>query len=217
MITFPKIKAASYAISRRLQGYHLLQNPSGTPQIEVNMIKENFYGTTPCWDDVFHISRLKKTFSKEGSHAEKRFLMSKHYMDVNTMQMTKPRKKDIHYIVRKDGAYAVMKGREDLAWETIEKSKVPKLSNKRKRSFEGDSEFKKMYATKKQAQRDRGYYKKHYSLLTKILSFGMYERIAHPTENRPNFFKVLYKNLTNNLNVNKEQKYDLRINYKHLV
>ena len=39
MITFPKIKAASYAIGKRLQGYHLLKNPNGTPQTEVNMIK----------------------------------------------------------------------------------------------------------------------------------------------------------------------------------
>ena len=93
MITFPKIKATGYAIGKRLQGYHLLKNPSGTPQTEVNLIKENFYGTTSCWDDMFHITRLKKTFSTDGSHTERKFLMSTHYMDVDTMQMTKPRKK----------------------------------------------------------------------------------------------------------------------------
>ena len=65
MITFPKIKAAGYAIGKRLQGYHLLQNPKGTPQTEVNMIKENFYGTTAQWDDVFHITRLKRNFAQD--------------------------------------------------------------------------------------------------------------------------------------------------------
>jgi len=103
MITFPKIKAASWAICKRLQGYHLLQNPAGTSQTEVNMIKENFYGTTAYWDDIFHITRLKKTFANNGSHTEKRFLMSTHYMDVKKKKMTKPRKKTIYYSVKKDG------------------------------------------------------------------------------------------------------------------
>ena len=195
MITFPKIKAASFAITKRLQGYHLLQNPAGAPKTEVNMIKENFYGTTSVWDDVFHITKLKKTFSKDGSHTEKRFLMSTHFIDVDTMQMTKPRKKDIHYSVRKDGNYTVFKEREDLAWESIEKRKVPKLSYKRTNFFEFDSEYDKMCATKRHAQLDRGYYKRHYPLLSKIIALGMHKRIAYPTENRPNFFKVLYKNL----------------------
>ena len=197
MITFPKIKAASYAIGKRLQGYHLLKNPSGTPQTEVNMIKENFYGITAQWDDVFHINRLKKNFLQDGNHAEKRFLMSTHYMDVHTKQMTKPRKKNVYYSVKKDGEYILFKNREDLAWETEEKRKVPKLSYKRKSFFGYDSEYDEMCATKRHAQWDRGYYETHYPLLTKIISLGLYKRMCYPTENRPNFFKVLYQNLTN--------------------
>lgn len=80
MITFPKIKVASYAIGKRLQGYHLLQNPAGTSQIEVNMVKENYYGITRYWDDIFYITRIKRTFAQGKSHIEKRFLMSTHYM-----------------------------------------------------------------------------------------------------------------------------------------
>ena len=197
MTTFPKIKAASYAIGKRLQGYHLLQNPSGTPQTEVNLIKENFYGTTSCWDDVFHITRLKKTFSKEGIHTETKFLMSTHYTDVSTMQMSKPRKKGIHYSVKKDRDYTVIQDREDLAWESEEKRKVQKLSYLRKNFMEHDSEYDKICAAKRQAQLDRGYYKTHYPLLTKIITLGMHKHMACPTENRPNFFKVLYENLTN--------------------
>ena len=197
MITFPKIKVASYAIGKRLQGYHLLKNPSRSPQTEVNMIKENFYGTTAQWDDVFHITRLKKNFSSEGSHTEKRFLMSTHYMDVDTMQMTKPRKKDISYSVKKDGKYVVVKDREDIRLEDAEARKVPKLSYERSGLFARDSEYDKMCESKRHVQFDRGYYKTHYSLLTKIISLGMHKRMVYPTENRPNFFNVLYQNLTN--------------------
>lgn len=213
MITFPKIKAVSYAIGKRLQGYHLLQNPSGTPQTEVNMVKENFYGTTSYWDDVFHITRLKRTFAEDGNHTEKKFLISTHYMDIDTMQMTKPREKDIYYSVKKDGNCTVAY-REDVGLDEAEKRYLPKLSYKRSNVFEHDSEYDKMCMTKRHAQWDRGYYKTHYPLLTKILSLGMHKRMVYPTENRPNFFKVLYKNLTNKP---EEQKYDLRINYKHLV
>ena len=197
MITFPKIKAASYAIGKRLQGYHLLQNPSGTSQTEVNMIKENFYGTTSQWDDVFHITRLKKNFSSDGSHTEKRFLMSTHYMDVDTMQMTKPRKKDIGYSVYKDGENVIVKSREDIKLEDAEIRKVPKLSYERSGLFAHDSEYDKICESKRHAQFDRGYYKTHYPLLTKIISLGMHKKMLYPTENRPNFFKVLYQNLTN--------------------
>ena len=195
MITFPKIKAASYAISKRLQGYHLLKNLKGTPQTEVNMIKENFYGTTSYWDDVFHITRLKRNFAKGESYAEKRFLMSTHYMDVDTMQMTKPRKKDIYYSVEKDGNYTVVKEREDVGLDNAENRKLPKLSYERSRFLEYDSEYDNMCRTKSHAQWNRGYYKTHYPLIAKILSFGMYKQMIYPTENRPNFFKVLYQNL----------------------
>ena len=94
MAVIQKIQASLYAIEKRLQGYHLLKNPKGTPQTEVNMIKE-WYGVTEHWDDMFHIKRIKKTFSEEGNYKERRFLMSTHYMDVKKMKMTNPRKKDI--------------------------------------------------------------------------------------------------------------------------
>ena len=109
------------------------------------------------------------------------------------------------------------KDREDLAWEQSDKRSVPKLSYKRSHIFEQDSQYDKMWATKRQAQWNRGYYKTHYPLFAKIWSFGMHKQMLYPTENRPNFFKVLYQNLTNKENVPEPQKYDLRVNYKHLV
>ena len=197
MITFPRIKAAGWAIGKRLQGYHLLKNPAGTPQTEVNMVKELFYGNSANWDDVFHIMRIKKVYTNNSSDEESKFLMSMHFFDDKTMQMTKPRKKDITISIRKNGLYDNLKERTDLAWEQIDRRIVPKLSHKRSGFFGPISQYDKMCKTKLEAQVNRGYYKKHYSLGTKILSLGLYKSLCYPQENRPNFFKVLYQNLTN--------------------
>ena len=196
MATIQKIQASIYAIGKRLQGYHLLKNPAGTLQTEVNMIKE-WYGTTQHWDDIFHITRIKKTFSKDGNHKEKRFLMSTHYIDVEKMEMTKRRKKDINYSEKKDGEYILFRNREDIPFEKAEDRKVPLLSYERSSFFEMDSEYDIMHEKKHNAKINRGYYKKKYSLFAKIMSLGMYKKVCYPEENRPNFFKVLYQNLTN--------------------
>ena len=213
MAAIQKIQASLYAIGKRLSGYHLLKNPAGTSQTEVNMIKE-WYGYTEHYDDMFHITRIKKTFSDEGNHKEKKFLMSTHYMDVKKLKITKPRKKDISYSIKKDDEYLVFKDREDLPLEKAENRKVPRLSYKRSGFGKTDSEHDKMILTKYRAELNRGYYKREYRLIDKILTLGLYERMAYPSEKRPNFFKVLYQNLTNKP---KEQKYDIRPNFKHLV
>ena len=191
-----KIQASLYAIGKRLQGYHLLKNPAGTPQTEVNMVKE-WYGVTSHWDDMFHITRIKKTFSKDGNHKEKRFLMSTHYNDVKNMKMTNPRKKDLNYSHQKDGEYLVFKERVDTPPMEADGRKIPRLSYKRSGCFMNDSEYDMACKTKQEAELNRGYYKKGYSLFTKIISLGMHKRMCYPEEKRPNFFKVLYKNLSN--------------------
>ena len=213
MAAIQKIQATLYAMRKRLQGYHLLRNPKGTSPTEVNMIKE-WYGVTERWDDMFHITRIKKTFSKEGNHKERRFLMSTHYMDVKTMKMTNPRKKDMNYSFEKDGEYIVFKEREDISSGIADERDVPLLSYERSSFLMRDSEYDMACKTKIDAKMGRGYYKKGYSLFTKIVSLGMYKKMCYPEEKRPNFFKVLYQNLTN---TPKEQKYDLRVNFKHLV
>ena len=196
MPTVQKIQASLYAIGKRLQGYHLLKNPKGTSQTEVNMVKQ-WYGVSQHWDDMFHITRIKKTFSKDGNHKEKRFLMSTHYNDVKNMKMTNPRKKDMEYSHQKDGIYLVFKERVDIPPMEADGRKVPKLSYKRSGCFMHDSEYDVACKTKREAELNRGYYKKGYSLYTKIASLGMYKRMCYPEENRPNFLKVLYQNLTN--------------------
>ena len=196
MAAIQKIQASLYAIGKRLQGYHLLKNPSGTPQTEVNMLKE-WYGVSEHWDDMFHITRIKKTFSANGNYKEKRFLMSTHYMDIKTMKMTNPRKKDMNYSFKNNGKHKVFKERVDIPSMEADNRKVPKLSFVRSGSFMRDSEYDIMCKKKCDAEMNRGYYKREYSLFTKIISLGMYKRMCYPEENRPNFFKVLYQNLTN--------------------
>lgn len=196
MVAVKKIQASLYAIGKRLQGYHLLKNPNGVPQTEVNMVKE-WYGVTNHWDDMFHITRIKKTFSEEGNYKEKHFLMSTHYMDVKRMEITNPRKKYMSYSFTKDGEYQVFKERVDIPFMEADNRKVPRLSFVRSSSFKRDSEYDIMCKKKRDAEMNRGYYKKEYSLFTKIISFGMHKKMCYPEENRPNFFKVLYQNLTN--------------------
>ena len=196
MAAIQKIQASLYAIGKRLQGYHLLKNPTGTSQTEVNMIKE-WYGLTVHLDDMFHIERIKKTFSPYGNHEENKVLISKHYMDVDKMQLSsEPRKKDMIYSVIKDGKYLVFKKREDIPLKKAEKRAVPKLSFDCNGLFD-DSEYDKMLKIKQIAKFDRGYYKKGYPLSAKILSLGMHKRMFYPKEIRPNFFKILYHNLSN--------------------
>lgn len=194
MTVVQKIQASLYAMGKRLQGYHLLRNPKGASPTEVNMIKE-WYGVTEHWDDMFHQTRIKKTFSANGNHKEKRFLMSTHYMDTKNMRMTQPRKKDIYCSINKDG-YFVCSEREDMKGLADKRKKV-KLSYERNSFFEEDSEYDIACKTKREAQINRGYYKNGYSLFTKIFSLGMHKNMCYPEENRPNFFKVLYQNLTN--------------------
>ena len=197
MPTIPKIQASLYAIGKRLQGYHLLKNPKGTSQTEVNMIKQNFYGTTQLWDDIFHIKRVRANFSEGETEHESKFLRSTHYFDEKAMYMTKPRKKNIYFSIRKNGEYVDIGERQDLAWEQDEKRTAKKLSYKRSGFLECNSEYDIMCRTKTEAEHNRGYYKKHYPLIVKIISLGMHKRMLYPQENRPNFFKILYQNLTN--------------------
>ena len=196
MAAIQKIQASLYAIGKRFRGYHLLKNPKNTLCVEVNMIKE-WYGVSEHWDDMFHLTRIKKTFSEDGNHEEKRLLMSTHYMDVRKLKMTKPLKKDVSFSIKKDGEYTVFKEREDIPFEKAEKRGVPKLSYERSSFGIFDSEYDKMSKTKREAEINRGYYKTGYGLFEKIISLGMYKKMLYPTEKRPNFFKMLFKNLSN--------------------
>lgn len=189
MITVSHIRAASYAIGKRLQGYHLLENPKGVSQTEVNMIKDKYHWTS-YGDDFFETMRIKKIFSKDGNHTVKKLLMSTHYMDTNTMQMTKPRKKDIAYIEAHDADIwsdgAIIAEKNNFNKKLAKRNEVP------------ENKYDKMVKEKMEAQLGRRYYKTHTPRWHRILALGLYDKLGgRPAEKRPNFFKVLYKNLTN--------------------
>ena len=96
MITFPKIKAASYAIGKRLQGYHLLQNPSGTPQTEVNMIKTLHDGINKAGLRTTVTSRIIRTSDDLGNtNVEKRNLHSYRIYDFENNKFGKAVNKEL--------------------------------------------------------------------------------------------------------------------------
>ena len=90
MITFPKIKAASYAIGKRLQGYHLLQNPSGTPQTEVNMVKTIHDRINKAGLRITITDRITQTFDDLGNTTfEKRNVLAYRIYDFNNKNFSK--------------------------------------------------------------------------------------------------------------------------------
>ena len=102
MITFSKIEAAEFAISKRLQGYHLLKNPKGASQTEVNMIKSAYSFDKHC-DDIFEVSRIRKIFNENESRECEKKLSSKYFFDPDKKEMSKPLKKQISYISYTNG------------------------------------------------------------------------------------------------------------------
>ena len=74
--------------------------------------------------------------------------------------------------------------------------KIPVFSRENS-LLKSDSEYDSMIKSKKDAEKKRGYYKTKYSTWQKIVSLGMPEKVFCPKEDKPNFFKVLYQNLTN--------------------
>ena len=134
------------------------------------------------------------TFTDSGSIGEEKILDSTHYMDTAKLQMTKPRKKYIFYTVKEDNKKPKEYTKEDFSGRR--RKKVPV------------SEHDKIMEMKNQAERKRGYVETHHSRLYRILALGLYERLdAKPVEKRPNFFKVLYRNLTNKGYLKLRQKY----------
>lgn len=79
MTTVQKIQAATYAISKRLKGYHLLKNPSGTNPLEVSMIKTS-KEVNKIGDVVNIYSRTKKTFGQgDTREAYRSLIVERHY------------------------------------------------------------------------------------------------------------------------------------------
>lgn len=195
MAAIQKIKATVYAIGKRMQGYHLLKNPKGTPQTEVNMLKTKT-AISHHYDDMFEYEKITKNFSENNAKETRKSLYSTHYFDVDKKEMMKPKKKEISLIVEGTDEKTTYALREDLSSKVAESRKTPEFSYNRSSFLIHDSEYDKITQQKMREDNQRKYYKQKYTLSQKILSLGMHKKMTYPQENRPNFFKVLYENLT---------------------
>ena len=183
MITFPRVRAAIYTTAKRMQGWHLLKNPAGTSRAEVTMIKVKRPFSTMGGDNVFETTRVTRTFHKKGSDERVINLYSTHYMDQDTMEMTKPRKKLIELTVRDNGKETLYTSKDDMPDNHNLVARLPEEVRKRK----------------EEEPWRRDYCKTHYPRWYKNMTLGLYEKLGEGVikRDKPNFFKVLYQNLTN--------------------
>ena len=182
-----KVKATTFAIGKRLQGYHLLKNPKGVPATQVNMIKVT-HSFSNYYDDIFNYQRISDTFINGKQKHEYKVLSSVHILDDETAKMTNKRqmhyasetkKNGFKYVERKDIPSSELKQRRDMF-------------NKSKSLF-GTDERAMFIAERKEANKARNYYRTMDDVLTKIFTFGYFGNTNKPK--RPNFFKVLLSNL----------------------
>ena len=188
-ITPDKLKAASFAINKRLQGYHLLANPQDAPATQVNMIKVK-HSINKFFDDKFIYERVSRTFENGNSSFVNKLMTATHYMNDITGKITN--QKRIYYIVKgQKVADYQLKKREDLKPAELKFRHPVSFPSKNPLIQLGD--YDRFMFERKQAEKDRNFYKTTDDYLTKIFSFGFFGNINRPS--RPNFFKVLFNNL----------------------
>lgn len=96
MITFPKIKAAGYAIGKRLQGYHLLKNPAGTHQTEVNMIKTTLDEINKSGVRITVTRRISRIADESGNiNIEKRNIITHRIYNFENKKFSKAKNTDL--------------------------------------------------------------------------------------------------------------------------
>lgn len=190
-ITSDSLKAATYAIGKRLQGYRLLKNPIGTPQNQVNMIKVE-HKINKFFDDEFCYQRISKTFANGESTLVSKKMDVVHFMNAITGKITN--EKNIYYRVKgaKVSDYKFKK-REDL--KTAERNFRQPMYFPSKNSIIQLGDRDMFLFERKQANKDRNYYRTIDDVMTKIFTAGLLGDVSKPK--RPNFFKVLLANLSN--------------------
>ena len=188
-ITPDKLKAASFAISKRLQGYHLLKNSKDAPANQVNMIKVK-HSINEFFDDKFIYERVSRTFENGEFSFVNKLMTATHYMNDITGKITN--QKRIYYIVKgQKVADYQLKKREDLKPAELKFRHPVSFPSKNPLIQLGD--YDRFMFERKQAEKDRNFYKTTDDYLTKIFSFGFFGNTSRPS--RPNFFKVLFNNL----------------------
>ena len=190
-ITSDNLKAVTFAIGKRLQGYRLLKNPKGTPAAQVNMIKGE-HKLNKFFDDEFVYKRISKNFDNGNSKLIEKVMNVVHYMNDITGKISD--KKRIYYKVKGSNvADFKFKKREDLKPAELKFRKPIKFPSRNPLVQLGD--YDRFLFERRQANKDRNYYRTTDDVLTKICTAGILGDLSKPK--RPNFFKVLFNNLNN--------------------
>lgn len=125
MTLVKKIATTAYATIKRLQGYQLLRNPSGSNPYQVNMIKYK-RKLTPELDEVFYYTRVNRTFEGWYPLAKNKYLTSTHIFDTEKEQMTN--KKNI--FLHGTGILGLFRDKESVAESVLKKRKPLSLRKK---------------------------------------------------------------------------------------
>lgn len=187
-----QVDAAKYAIKMRKQGYTLLKNPKGASNTEVNMV--NIFHSHSM--DDFHdqgtmIHRIKTTFNNGIKNEEHRDIFSTRFRDAETKELGKQRNVE-YYRFDTKGKTNTEKTSFDIPEEDLKKRKKP--------NWQKGFLYHEYYAdylvkeTVNNPARKPYYSKPGARFIVPILTFGL---IKDNRPTRPNFFKVLWKNLHN--------------------
>lgn len=185
-----QINAAKYAIKMRRQGYHLLKNPKGTPNTEVNLIDIKHGNSL----DDFHdskttIDRIRATFTNGGKHEDSRILMSTRFRNSETKELGIQRNVEYYRYDEKTNT-ETEKRRLDISEADLKTRKKPNWQ----KGFLYD-EYYSEYMKKETLQnpaRKPYFTKPGARIIAPILTFGLLKPKG-PTE--PGFFKTLWNNL----------------------
>ncbi len=164
-----KLKLATYAIGKRLQGYHLLKNPKSSSPLKLTMIRPekqvHYNGDVVSWFD-----RVQADFGKKTKNVEE-ILITKHYYSNSPESRIEPFK---HYNNLTNG---------------VIKSKGVELGySARDQDLAIDEYFKVS------EKAHDSYYSRFGSGFERFLASMIYTVDDKPI--RPNFFKVLFRNLS---------------------
>ena len=171
-ITSTDIEIAKYVIANRAKGYHLLKNPKGTPSTYVSMIKSD--GRTNDYNDYVEITkRITKDFAN-GTEKTAELKATQFSLDGRTLSD----KKKVEFSSY-DGVGHIEKSKEDdIPVRELPKKTLGFYDAKIDIAYEQDC---------------KSFYK---SRLDAIAEFPYLS--GEPVRTRPNFFKVLWQNLTQN-------------------
>lgn len=190
-ITFDTIKTTAFTVKYKLRGYKLLQNPKGTNPLEVTMIKSWFSFDSDYFDKFYANTRIRRTKAGDKFVTDRIDILTEYLMDPELLTYSAKNK---NIFVTHQTADGNLKSRSREVMSVAEKKKrpLPDFIDKQDARWWGEELFK-------ENREKSGYYLPRPSLLARIVSLGMWEKIlgynemSRPVE--PGFWQVLKTNL----------------------